>query len=225
MAAAVARGEVWQDSARTTLAGADDPVGSIRGELGRYYAEQSTSGNRPTLRTDGARWWLEGDGSGFLEFDLSSPPEELTYLSGCRTVSDLAGSQPIISGLYTNDVDGQAELGFHAPTEAAYFIVRTTGTGVLVTSGVSLLDADVVVDGSWSDNTLEVHEGGNLQDQRTGVEKIGTSTTIRFMARPGSGGSNLEGRIYCAAVFGFKGAGAEMTSIRQWAAARSGVVL
>lgn len=57
--AAFARNAIWEDSARTTLASVDGPVGSIQDELLRYYAAQATTANKPILRSDG----LEFDGA------------------------------------------------------------------------------------------------------------------------------------------------------------------
>lgn len=43
-------GEMWEDTARTTQSSMNGVVGSIRGVLGRYYAEQSTGAAKPILR-------------------------------------------------------------------------------------------------------------------------------------------------------------------------------
>jgi hypothetical protein len=45
-------GKVWTDTARTTLATAGDPVGSIEDQAGDNYAEQGTTANKPTLKED-----------------------------------------------------------------------------------------------------------------------------------------------------------------------------
>lgn len=64
-------GEVWlpdgtshfQDAARTTAAGADDPIGSASGDQAHFNANQSDAGLKPTLRQDaGGKWYFEHAG-------------------------------------------------------------------------------------------------------------------------------------------------------------------
>lgn len=74
---------VWQDSARTTPALKDDPVGAIDDKSGNDdHALQTTADSRPMLRqTAGGHWYLEFDGvDDFLRvaFTVAQPIERIS---------------------------------------------------------------------------------------------------------------------------------------------------
>jgi hypothetical protein len=85
---------VWQDTAGTTPAGANDPVARIDDKSGNgNHLLQATSTKRPMLRNSGALWWLEFDGvDDFLTatFTLNQPInrisalQQVTWTSGDR---------------------------------------------------------------------------------------------------------------------------------------------
>src|SRR5690606_36990079 len=97
-------------------------VGSMRDLLARYYAEQSTSGARLILRTDGAgKYWLEGDGTKWLQWTANSPFAQVTIASGCRRTG---GTTAALLGRAGDDIAGGFDLGV---SDAARMRVRTAG--------------------------------------------------------------------------------------------------
>lgn len=83
---------MWQDTAGTIPAGADDPVGRMDDRSGNgFHATQGTAANRPIRRTDGSVWWLQFDGqSDELAVNVSVVGNPTTGNSG--SVGFVAGS-------------------------------------------------------------------------------------------------------------------------------------
>lgn len=83
---------MFQDSAGTTPAAVDQPVGRVNDKSGRgNNLIQATAAQRPTLRQDGARYYLEFDGSddnlGIAALNLSGG-DAVTFCMGVRKNTD-----------------------------------------------------------------------------------------------------------------------------------------
>jgi hypothetical protein len=76
---------VFQDTAGTTPAVANDPVGRINDKSGGgFHLLQATAGARPLLKTDGTLYWLETDGTDdFMSSATTVSVSSTNYLAMC----------------------------------------------------------------------------------------------------------------------------------------------
>lgn len=227
VAAAFARNAIWEDSARTTPASVDGPVGSIQDELLRYYAEQATSGARPILRMDGAgKYWLESDGTKWLSFSVPAPLDGTFLAAACRpdggtTFGDIVGC------FNNNDTNGGMCLTWDNNSGSGQIrsLYRTAGASTSVGTGPNGAPAgnDWVADSVYASSAADLLVNGVSYGSTTGT-KIGASKTYTLMART-AGGTALTGRLYAALVGAVNPNASQRDAVRQWAAQRAGVVL
>ncbi len=97
---------VWQDTAATTPAIADDPVGRIDDISGNgNHLLQATAGKRPILRLSGGKYHIEFDGSDDFLADTFTLAQPFTRISALRqtwanNTYILDGGSPAASALY-----------------------------------------------------------------------------------------------------------------------------
>lgn len=226
VAAAVDRGEVWQDAARTTLAGDGDPVGSIRGELGRYYAEQDTSGNRPTLRTDGSRWWLESGGTQYMSFTRDTAPGgSATMVVGAKYDSFAASGRGVIGNYEAASNSGWGMDASGTPPNARFFYRQPNGATPIAQTAFGETEDAVWL--GWNDGmqlNLSVTTATQQIDGSANGTQPPNDREIMFLMSWAQG-SGMTGRWYCGSWIGRSLSMPERLIARQWAAARSVVTL
>ena len=200
VAAAFARGAIWEDAARTTPASVDGPVGSIQDELLRYYASQGTSGSRPILRDAGAgHYWLDGDGTKTLATTLGSVPATPAGISGGAafryTGAPGSGVLRVFGPGGLNDSDGLWVISHILQNGNRSFITRASGTTESAAVGGISEGADVAMLG-WRTDSVGVSVLANgLTASSAATTLVGTSQTVGIFR--GADNVNLfQGRFY-----------------------------
>jgi hypothetical protein len=170
---------LFQDSAGTTpVTAAGQPVGRMLDKSGRgNHLMQATAGARPTLQTEGGRWFLLPDGVDDRMVTASFNPVDSAVLAcaGIRKLSD--ATQQCIFGFVSGGPVGTFRLSVPnvAATTTGIFVSGGTvavgcieGAGVAapftgVYAGISSIADDVVVI-----RRNGVQTGTNVGDQGTG---------------------------------------------------------
>ena len=230
IASAFYRGAIWEDSTRTTLASIDGPVGSLQDELGRYYAEQVTSGARPTLRTDGAgHYWLEGVGTHYMSITLNTPIMTQVFIES-STRPDYPGSGAhVVLGCRQEDASRGGSVqyyGLNCP-HVQYRAVDGT-TPVRASSSLTIDDVDTVgmstIDGvdAWTQKDNETPSEGELPVAPADGDNTtwGLFTFFPNSAAPTSPALTMAGRIYTALISAHLPTDEEKNIVREWAASR-----
>lgn len=128
---------MWQDSAGTTPAAVDSPVGKINDKSGNgYHATQATAAARPMLRSAAGLYWLEFDGVDdrlTTTFTANNPADRISALRSIAWVS----------GDYIYDSAGASSdrMALVAtPSDPTYKIANpTVGPGVGLTTGTNFV--------------------------------------------------------------------------------------
>lgn len=156
---------MFQDSAGTTPAAVDSPVGKINDKSGNgYHLLQGTTANKPTLRLASGRYYLEFDGVDdsltAASFNLST--DKVALCVGVRKVSDAA------TGIIVDLGDGAAvgTFSIRGPRSAAGanygFVARgdnATGTSTYIGTTYTAPISNVVycqLDIAGADRTTEM---------------------------------------------------------------------
>lgn len=220
--AAFLRGAIWADVARTTPAVVDGPIASIQGELLRYYAEQATAAAQPTLRTDGNRYWMEGDGTKAITFVMATPLSDSHLAAGIRQLAAVPAPN-ILSNFTNDDVNGQSSL-FLVSGSSLRYRIRIAGSLADAAVVGNILGVDATVGGRWSSAV------GQATARLDGVDgsplntvKVGGNTSVSFMAQDAAGTNpSYNGRIYCGLIRGAFPTASELAAIDSWSKQRSG---
>lgn len=203
--------KVFTDTAGTTQAAVGDLVARVNDKSpgSALFAEQATSGNRPTLRLDATSGnrYLEFSGSQFMtvaSLDLSAT-DAITFSVAMQKGSDAAVART---------------LDFNTAVTAGSFTLQTPPSAGFsrysITSNGSLLATATITDAAYaapvtnvvtglakiSTDTLQLRIGNvqvasSVQDQGTGNFK---SDTLHIGQRA-NGTSRLTGRVYGVTVY------------------------
>lgn len=214
-------GEVWlpdgtshfQDAARTTAAGADDPIGSLSGDQAHFNANQSTAGLKPTLRQDaGGKWYLEHAGdhlvagtvSDWIYLHHSGNNAYLCAAVSFGAVADpnalyvLAGTGAVSGAVRGADWYWEDRVAASANEQLRYLWGNgSTGAVIASADGVLASQTDAFIEVIRSGTTITGYLNG--VQVFTGTQ---TATSASNSANPlaigaaGSGASPLTGRIY-----------------------------
>lgn len=226
VAAAFARNAIWEDSARTTPASVDGPVGSIQDELERYYAEQATSGARPVLRTDGAgKYWLDADGAQWLSYEALADPAD-SYLISAGLYSQTTTGARYLFGNYS----GNTPVGGHS-VRASQLVnaaaVLHTGDSAVTVNGSILPPQAVVSDSQYTSGYLDSRTNGIIASPSVSTRSANAKLTTRLLSwgQTPTGGTSWVGRFYVAAKVAAVITPGHRSVFQRWAAARSGAAI
>lgn len=210
---------MFQDSAGTTPAAVNSPVGRINDKSGNgNYAVQATSGLRPLLKSSAGLFWLEADGvDDFIQgaFTIVQPIDRISAIqeiarpaSGRRFMSGVTGVNRCI--LYTNGSPPLLDIRIYS------------GAGAIDLTGEPAYGTNMVV--------TERHDGSG---SRAAINKnayvtgdIGTDAPgglTLFAEFGGALPSNT--RNYGVVMIGRRLSDAEITLTRGYLAAKSAVTL
>lgn len=181
---------MWQDSAGTTPAAVDQPVGKILDKSGNgHHATQATAGWRPMLRQDGGgHYYLEFDGVD----DRIHAPSVLVAQPLVASVAAFIDTPASFSRIFDGD-NGRVMIGWQ-PTESgviAYAGAIAPNHVTTVPVGPGVWTAGFKFDGA---NTHIRYNGA----QQGGAGPAGGNTLDQLIigAGPAGLGESLEGRIY-----------------------------
>lgn len=121
----------FQDSACTTAANVDDPVGGLKDYLGLYPATQATSGYRPILRGKVKNWLLNSA-------TLSTQSVSLAVSSITWTLSFEGTGTVTLSGGYAGSL-----VGTGVSDRVSLTFTTTTATNVTYTVSGSVTNAQI----------------------------------------------------------------------------------
>lgn len=223
---------LWQDSARTTpVTDYGDPVGAMDDKSGNgNHATQATSTARPTLRQDGALYYLDFDG---VDDKLQTGTIDLTHTSQVTVVAAVSkASNPAGRGTVVNFVDnGLNTFVLEAPKAAS------TDTRWLYAGNV----VGVAAAHTLALNTPVLYTGtANIGAPKIELRANGASAAVNFSS-PGTGnfksgplgigdyvnmpGRFFHGRIYGLLVIDRILTASEIAMVEAHMATRSGVTL
>lgn len=210
--------EVYQDSARTTVANVGDPVGSITDISGNALnIPQATALSRPILRVDaGGNRYLEGDGADdFMSVALALSAYPLTIgLVGQANTSVASTALVSAAGSDTN---------YHTIlfASAANVIAQTRNTSSVGTGGASVASKSVVVsqhDGSF----VSAWRNGTAILPVANANAFGTINTL-YVLRLRPAGGYAKAFLYPFFVIQKALPEAERRSAERWLASNGGV--
>ena len=210
---------MWQDSAGTTPAAVDSPVGKINDKSGNgNHAVQATAAARPMLRQSGAVLYLDFDGvddrlTGTLAANMTQP-------------SAMFAGVKVDSGAVTPDM-------FEAGNGAG------TRNGLLIRTGNFVVYAGAILDIAAVDANDRVLYGlfngasgsGQLDASSAVNGSVGTQAptsgqNITIGARGDGGAAELfDGRVYGALYLNRTPSAGEIAQMRTYLAAKQGRVL
>ena len=223
----------FSDSAMTTQAVVNGPVGAVRDKSGNNrHRRQTDNAKRPTLRQSGSLYYLDYDGTDdFLvtsAIDLTGT-NVLTLCWGVTKSSDAATGIAVEVGVSINSTAG---IALYAPTSVAPtlgFGSRGTAT-VLANYNNALVAAPItrVLTGVAKISTDKCILRANGTQIATTASDQGTgnyaSSVVYFGARGGT--SNFfSGDDYGGALYAIEATGANLTAIEAFTADRTGVTL
>jgi hypothetical protein len=210
---------LFQDSAGTTAAEVDGPVGRMLDKSGNgNHMLQNTADSRPTLRQDGSRYYLEFDGTDdFLASTLTaSLPQPWESVAAIRQITWTSNDRIFSGGTNTGDL-----YQFSATPGLALF---DGGSAPVTPNNGLAVGADGIVsehhDGASS--TVKINNGSAVS---VGAA-IGTTTmTVMTIGRRHASGTlygnfRFYGRVIRPAM-----TLTENSALRAWMAARTGIIL
>lgn len=223
----------FSDSAMTTQAVVDGPVGAVRDSSGNgRHRRQTDNAKRPTLRQSGSLYYIEYNGtSHFLVTDAIdlTGTNVLTLCWGVTKSSDAASGIVVEVGTSISSATG---IALYAPTSAGTtlgFGSRGTATVVAnynnasvaapitrVLTGVAEISTDTCI---LRSNGVQIVT--TASDQGTGNY---ANSAVYFGARGGAS-TFFSGRDYGGALYAIKATGANLTAIEAFTADRTGVTL
>lgn len=157
VAAAVGRGAIWEDTARTIAASVDGPVGSIQDELQRYYMEQATTTVKPLLRSG---YWLEFDGAGDSIAIADDPGLDFGTSDFTLAVSIkpdvITGGHGVLSKRGSGSAGTNPGWGLRQVYASIWLEYDYTGNASGPLFGVT---SDVLSVGAWSDIVIQFDRG------------------------------------------------------------------
>lgn len=207
---------MWQESAGTTPAAVDSPVGKMNDKSGNNnHVTQATSTKRPILRQTGALYYLEFDGvDDFLSGTIPSFGANLskTFVMGLKLAA-LSGS----NAAFTYGAAG-ATFGFNAYNAGSIQIFQW-GPDLSFAGGAT---TDQVATGIKNTNELTSRRNGVVNGGPTTVAGVNVTSTNLHIGCVSDGSAHFAGRMYgLVLVLGTP----SLTDIEAWMAAKSGVTL
>lgn len=207
---------MWQDSARTTPAVVDQPVGCLDDRSGNAnHALQATAGFRPILRSVGGLYWLEFDGvDDFLRVSFTIA-QTWDRISGLRQIS-WTSTDRIFCGA------GVQSGQLHQTGVSPNLALLSGGTNVPLTGSVG---TDVVVTERHAGGTSQIasdadaYVTGNAGTTPTDGLTIANIDSVSALNR------NANIRLYGVAMIGRALTSPETASLRTLFAAKQGRVL
>jgi hypothetical protein len=205
---------MFQDSAGTTPAAVDSPVGLLRDKSGKgNHASQATASKRPTLRQAGALYYLEFDGTDDMlsaTFAVTQPFDRVTGLRQITwTINDqiYGGATGNAGVLYTPGV---------SPTLGLF----SGSAGPTTTSAAVGADACITERHSGASSRIAVNNGayatGNAGATTPGGIRIGE-------ANAGTGNANI--RFYGCTMICRELTDAETSALRTYHGSKAGLTL
>ena len=214
---------VWQDSARTTPGAVGQPVGCIDDKSGRGNNATATGAARPTLRQDGARYYLEFSGAQLMSLAAALSGTTRSFVvAGARHGN--AASEFIFAEQSSSSVTplrGQLQSSTSLPRVAyrADNSASAIATGASTTNGVN-----IVMTGSYNGTSTIVRINATQVGSANGT--IGTTTTsygtIGSSRAGGTTAAPLTGRIYGLIGRGGTFTDAQIASAEAWMNAKTG---
>ena len=222
---------MFQNSDGTGAPAVDSPVGYIADKSGNgNHAIQATSSKRPTLKQNGALYYLEFEGAQGLAtsaIDFTGT-DEMTVSAGITkdtldtaVIAELSGNVTgnlgsfrlaaisTASGLYRfqSRGDGTAQASNASPFG--------TGTSVLTGIGdISGPECTIRVDGTQEATNTTTQGAGNYGNKTLNIGARSNGTTLF-----------LDGRIYSLIIRGATCTATELTLLEDYIAAKTGVTL
>lgn len=216
---------LYQDSAGTTpVTAVGQPVGLLKDKSGRNnHASQSTTTARPTLQQDsGGRYYLQGDGVDDSLLAANYTPATAQTVMQALAYSSLNASQNSYG--QAGDAGG---LGLGLTSSGRYYLRYGTGSGLAALfplSNMAAVNTPVVFSG-WSDGSnLGTAINGDADSTLVAANPSGRSGLTLF-AFAGGALERMSGRLYGHITIARKLGGAEMSQVKRFLAARSGVTL
>lgn len=217
---------VWQDTAGTVPASANDPVARIDDKSGNgHHATQATVGSRPILRTDGRYAYLEFDGTD----DFMDVPT--LGISGSQNRSLFIAASTINNAnciLFSQNGKGGAGT-------AERFTLRTDSGGdaraefqslgnTASSSNYQVVDravVGVIVDGSTV-NDVDVYYEQNVAVGTAGTTTLNTTDVNNVLGRADAmyGRMGFRGMIMVDSAI----SGTDLDNVRDWCKSRFGEV-
>jgi hypothetical protein len=201
---------MWQDSAGTTAAAVNSPVGRIDDKSGNeHHLTQSTSGKRPYLRQSGSLYYLDFDGvdDRLLSAAFGSSFAQSNMIAlGAKT--DVTGSDYLV-------VDSTADGSRNAVAVSSYHPgkwIGWSGSNEVPLGTASTSAAQVVIATlNGSSTTGEVNGVAGSTGNGGTSPMNGISLGGRF-----SDNYFYDGRVYGLVVLDTPATGANLTALRSW---------
>jgi hypothetical protein len=210
---------MWQDSAGTTPAAVDQPVGKLNDKSGNgNHALQATTSKKPTLRNDGTNYYLEFDGADDwlrATFTIANPWDRI---SAIRQISWTSGDKPLGGGA--------ANAGVLQSTGSSPQLQMNDGALGPSTSAVTVGTNHVVTEGRYASasSRIAVGSGAYTTGPDTGTNAAG-GITIAAPNDTETWGENANIRFYGTVMIGRALSDTEIGDTRAFLASKSGVTL
>jgi hypothetical protein len=192
---------MYQDSAGTTPAAVDSPVGKILDKSGGgHHATQATSDSRPILRQSGGVYYLEFDG---VDDSLETASFALASASGHSScvsayLAATAGTQSIMDA---DDATRVSQLIRSAGGTAQSIAFNTVPGAFTDSAGAISATTRTTLTQVTTTSAVEVWVNG-VSDGSTGITGTLQTGSVRLaLGRTGAGAQLLGGRIYKAAHY------------------------
>lgn len=201
---------MWQDSAGTTAAAVDSPVGKINDKSGNgHHLTQSTSSKRPLLRQAGSLYYLEFDGVDDRLFSAafgSAFVQANMIALGAKT--DVTGADYLVVDSTTDGSrNAIAVSNYNAGKWIAWSGSNEVPLGTASTSAAQVLIATF----SGTSTTGEINGvAGSTGDGGTNSMN-GISLGGRF-----SDNYSYDGRIHALVVLDTPATGGDLAALRNW---------
>lgn len=206
---------MWQDSAGTIAAAVNSPVGKINDKSGRgNHLTQATAASCPILRQSGSLYYLEFDGVDDSIGAAFTAVQPFDRISAIRQISWTADDYVF---------DGNANGGSLGQQVVTPELSLYAGTGWACTNAEALVGTDKVVSERFNgaSSTLTMNNGS----ASTGNPGTTANPAGLRMGSAYNGIFNSNVRIYGALMIGRTLTASEVATVRNYMAAKSGVVL
>lgn len=223
---------MWQDTAGTVAVTADgQPVQRIDGQRGILSLVEAT--NPPTYKTSGGLHWLQFDGTGdtlasSATFDMTGT-DAVTVTAAISKTTDASIRSVVELSASVATNNGAFNLSAPANTGVANYggVIKGTGTAAPAATTYTAPNTSVVtVRGDISADSAILRVNG--ADVASTATDLGTGNFGNYTLYVGSraGTSRFHsGNIYFLLIRGALTSGAQLSSLEQFAARKSGITL
>jgi YD repeat-containing protein len=201
---------MWQDSAGTTAAAVNSPVGRINDKSGNgHHLTQSTSGKRPYLRQSGSLYYLDFDGVDdrlfSAAFSASFAQSNMTAL-GAKT--DATGPDYLVVDSTTDGSRNAIAISAFNPGQW----IAWSGTDEVPLGSASTSAAQVVI------ATLNGSSTNGEVNGVSGSTGNGGTSAMNGISLGGRFSDNYfyDGRIYGLVVLDTPATGSDLAALRSW---------